>query len=86
MEHMLATRLTPILNVSDIQESFAWFEKLGWKKGWDWASPPTFGGVCSGASVISGPSHHEFLARYRLLWLAFFASSKGPILAPRVPS
>jgi hypothetical protein len=22
-------RLTPILNVSDIQESFAWFEKLG---------------------------------------------------------
>jgi hypothetical protein len=31
---MLAKRLTPILNVSDIQESFAWFEKLGWKKGW----------------------------------------------------
>lgn len=32
---MLAKGLTPILNVSDIQESFAWFEKLGWKKGWD---------------------------------------------------
>jgi len=26
---MLAKRLTPILNVSNIQQSFAWFEKLG---------------------------------------------------------
>jgi len=45
---MLAKRLTPILNVSDIQQSFAWFEKLGWQKGWEWGNPPTFGGVCSG--------------------------------------
>ncbi|HEY4086784.1 MAG TPA: hypothetical protein VGM43_12640 [Bryobacteraceae bacterium] len=30
---MIAHGLTPILNVSNIQESFAWFEKLGWKKG-----------------------------------------------------
>ena len=49
---MLAKRLTPILNVSDIQQSFNWFEKLGWKKGWEWGSPPTFGGVCSGACEI----------------------------------
>lgn len=49
---MLAKRLTPILNVSDIQQSFAWFEKLGWQKGWDWGSPPTFGGVCSGECEI----------------------------------
>src|ERR1700730_1993956 len=52
IEVMLAKRLTPILNVSDIQQSFAWFEKLGWKKGWDWGSPPTFGGVCSGDCEI----------------------------------
>ena len=45
---MNAKRVTPILNVSDIKESFAWFEKFGWKKGWDWGDPPTFGGVCSG--------------------------------------
>lgn len=45
---MQAKRVTPILNVSNIQESFAWFEKLGWQKGWDWREPPTFGGVCSG--------------------------------------
>ena len=45
---MHARRLTPILNVSNIQDSFAWFEKLGWTKAWDWGEPPTFGGVCSG--------------------------------------
>ena len=49
---MKALRLTPILNVSDIVRSFAWFEELGWKKGWDWGDPPTFGGVCSGECEI----------------------------------
>lgn len=49
---MFAHRLTPILNVSNILESFEWFEKLGWKKGWDWGNPPTFGGVCSGQCEI----------------------------------
>lgn len=49
---MHAKALTPILNVSDIQQSFEWFEKLGWTKGWDWGNPPTFGGVCSGDCEI----------------------------------
>jgi catechol 2,3-dioxygenase-like lactoylglutathione lyase family enzyme len=49
---MRAHKVTPILNVSNIEESFAWFEKLGWKKGWDWGSPPTFGGVWSGDCEI----------------------------------
>lgn len=49
---MQAQRLTPILNVSSISESFAWFEKLGWEKAWDWGTPPTFGGVCAGACEI----------------------------------
>ena len=49
---MHANRLTPILNVSDIQQSFAWFAKLGWEKAWDWGDPPTFGGVCSGECEI----------------------------------
>lgn len=44
---MFAQGLTPILNVSDIKRSFAWFEKLGWKKCWDWGDPPTFGAVGS---------------------------------------
>ena len=45
---MIAHGVTPILNVSNIVESFAWFEKLGW----DWGDPPTFGGVCSGECQI----------------------------------
>ncbi|HET7618338.1 MAG TPA: bleomycin resistance family protein [Vicinamibacterales bacterium] len=49
---MNARRLTPILNVSNLQESFAWFEKLGWIKGWEWGTPATFGGVCSGDCEI----------------------------------
>jgi hypothetical protein len=44
--------LIPILNVSNINESFAWLEKLGWKKGWDWGDPPTFGGVSNGKCEI----------------------------------
>ncbi len=44
--------LTPILNVSDMAASFAWFEKLGWKKLWDWGTPPTFGAVGSGKVEI----------------------------------
>lgn len=49
---MQANSLTPILNVSDIQQSFDWFEKLGWEKDWDWGTPATFGGVCSGECEI----------------------------------
>jgi len=49
---MYAKAITPILNVSDIEKSFRWFEHLGWKKIWDWGTPPTFGGVCSGQCEI----------------------------------
>jgi hypothetical protein len=44
--------VTPILNVSNLVESFAWFEKLGWTKSWEWGTPPTFGGVCCAACEI----------------------------------
>ena len=50
----IAKGLTPILNVSDIEESFAWFERLGWKKSWDWGDPPDFGGVTCGECQIFG--------------------------------
>lgn len=49
---MYAKGLTPILNVSDLGKSFAWFEELGWKKCWDWGDPPTFGSVGSGECEI----------------------------------
>jgi catechol 2,3-dioxygenase-like lactoylglutathione lyase family enzyme len=44
--------LTPILNVSNLKESFAWFEKLGWQKHWDWGDPPNFGAVINGKCEI----------------------------------
>src|SRR5713226_8482110 len=45
---MNAKGVTPILNVSDIAASLAWFAKWGWEKLWDWGTPPTFGAVGSG--------------------------------------
>ncbi|HEV2381058.1 MAG TPA: bleomycin resistance family protein [Terriglobia bacterium] len=50
--NMNAKHVAPILNVSDISASFAWFEKLGWRKCWGWGSPPTFGAVGSGKCEI----------------------------------
>jgi hypothetical protein len=33
---MIAKAVTPILNVSSLSESVAWFENLGWTKGFQW--------------------------------------------------
>lgn len=44
---MKVQHITPILNVSNLQETFDWFEKLGWNKGWEWGEPAGFGCVCS---------------------------------------
>ena len=49
---MIAKAVTPILNVSNFSESVAWFEKLGWTRGFQWGEPPTFGAVCSGEFEI----------------------------------
>jgi glyoxalase/bleomycin resistance protein/dioxygenase superfamily protein len=49
---MNAKAITPILNVSDMGASFVWFEKWGWKKLWDWGTPPKFGAVGSGGCEI----------------------------------
>jgi hypothetical protein len=46
-----ARRLVPILNVSSLPDSFAWFARLGWSKAWDWrgdSGPPSFGSLTSG--------------------------------------
>ena len=50
-------RLVPILNVSDIRDSFAWFAKLGWRKGFEWTPDdshdgPGFGSVEAGGCEI----------------------------------
>ena len=49
---MFAKAINPILNVSDMRESFAWFEKLGWDKLWEWGDPTGFAAVGSGECEI----------------------------------
>lgn len=63
---MAVKSITPILNVTSLPASFAWFEKLGWKRGFSWneAGPIAnagdrnehgeagFGSVCCGAATI----------------------------------
>jgi hypothetical protein len=56
-QRAMVERVVPILNVSDIGESFAWFEKLGWRKGFEWNpeasdAGPGFGSVESGECEI----------------------------------
>jgi len=52
------TQVVPILNVSDVEASFAWFAKLGWRRTFEWrADPsdagPSFGGVgCGGYELF----------------------------------
>jgi catechol 2,3-dioxygenase-like lactoylglutathione lyase family enzyme len=55
---MKVSQVVPILNVSDVEASIAWFAKLGWTKSFEWdaeeaGAPPVFGGVtCDGAEVF----------------------------------
>ena len=55
---MKVEHIVPILNVSDVEASFAWFAKLGWDKQFEWyaedsATPPDFGGVsCDGYEMF----------------------------------
>ena len=46
LPRMKAKALTPILNISDITAAIVWFETWGWRKLWDWGTPPTF--ACAG--------------------------------------
>ena len=49
---MTATELVPILNISDWDASVAWFEQLGFRKGFAWSAvpdgPTRFGSVLGG--------------------------------------
>ena len=57
---MIVQGITPILNVSNLQESFDWFAKLGWAKKWDWSGSDdgsegraSFGAVgCDGFEIF----------------------------------
>lgn len=47
--------LTPVLNVSSLEDSFDWFQRWGWAKIWDYEDIPgvkTFGAVGNGTVEI----------------------------------
>ena len=77
---MKLTHLTPVLNVSDVPASLAWFEALGWERGFAWddaggmhSEEPTFASVQSGEVEI-------FLCLdgqgARPVWLSWFVPSR----------
>lgn len=50
---MTVQAVTPILNVSSIADSLAWFVKLGWRHGFIWGEgTPTFGSVQTDGAEI----------------------------------
>jgi len=53
---MAVCSVTPILNVSDVRQSVAWFEQLGWEPGLLWTDEgddtPGFAGVFCGDAEI----------------------------------
>ncbi len=55
---MKLSGLTPILNVSDVPASLAWFEKLGWKRCWTWNE----GGGIEGAADSNAHGRARFAA------------------------
>ncbi len=70
----LVTQVIPILNVTDIGASVAWFETLGWTAGFQWVpddsdGDPVFGGVTAGG-------HEVYLCRddqgERGAWISVF--------------
>ena len=83
--------ITPILNVSNLDESFAWFTKLGWVKKWAWGDPPTFGCVanhkveiflCLGAQGSRGgpmPEHAGDDEDSGGVWMTWWVAKKSDV-------
>jgi len=87
---MKVQAITPILNVSNLKESFEWFEQFGWKKLWEWGDPPTFGAIASGDNEIflcqncqgarGGPMPQEpWDNQAGSTWMSWFVESKAEV-------
>src|SRR5215470_3789849 len=91
---MPVVALTPILNVSSVKESQAWFEKLGWKRGFIWpagSEDPSFGAVssvghteiflCRGAQGSRGTIMPKFPGDDETdgVWMSWWVASKAEV-------
>jgi catechol 2,3-dioxygenase-like lactoylglutathione lyase family enzyme len=84
---MTVRSVAPILNVSDIAASLAWFERLGWETGFVWQdddeAEPGFAGVTAGGNEIflcrggqgargTHPPAHPFDESTGGVWMSWF--------------
>ena len=80
---MKLRHLTPILNVSDVTASLAWFDALGWERGFTWddeggmrSSRPTFASVQSGEAEIFLCFDEQGA---RPVWMSWFLPSRDAL-------
>ena len=85
--------VTPILNVSDLRASLAWFEALGWRTGFVWGEPdPGFASVRAGDAEIflcrngqgsrgTRPPRHEFDNDADGVWMSWFLATRAELEA-----
>lgn len=85
--------VTPILNVSDVRESVAWFEQLGWRRGFLWEAEDGgigFGSVVSGNAELflscdgqgargARPSAFPFDTSTGGVWMSWFLESPAEV-------
>jgi catechol 2,3-dioxygenase-like lactoylglutathione lyase family enzyme len=85
--------VTPILNVSDVPESVAWFEQLGWRKGFLWTNEDGaigFGSVVSAHAEIflcrdgqgargGTPSAFPFDSSTGAVWMSWFVDTPAEV-------
>ena len=78
---MSVDHLTPVINVSDVRASLAWFESLGWTTGFVWSDDEGMGGAGEPdfAAVQSGDNAEIFLCLHdqgaRPVWMSWFLPS-----------
>ena len=79
---MRVAGVTPILNVSDVSASLAWFEALGWETGFVWGEHGFGAGTPGFASVRAGDAE-VFLCHdgqgERPAWMSWFLPSRDEL-------
>lgn len=84
---MSVQSVTPVLNVSSIGDSFAWFETLGWNRGFSWNQGGMIG---SGANALganeNGPASFGSVCSYHAtIFLCHGGQGARGTILPRFP-
>jgi uncharacterized glyoxalase superfamily protein PhnB len=80
---MKVDHLTPVLNVSNVATSLAWFEALGWQRGFVWTDEDGMGGAGEPdfASIQAGNEAEIFLCLNdqgaRPVWMSWFLPNRN---------